>query len=157
MIHDWLRGNGIARRMTLLRRVGLAAIAGSIGACQAGDPQAPVTNPRFTRIGPSETVRAIGTEPFWGTVIADGRATYTTPDDQDGTTLGVETFVGNNGISYSGTLNGTRFDLMVTASECSDGMSDRIYPFTATVQLGDVVRTGCAFTMRYPARDQSAN
>ncbi|HUH10011.1 MAG TPA: hypothetical protein VLZ73_05630, partial [Brevundimonas sp.] len=36
--------------------------------------------------------------------------------------------------------------LVVTlmATDCSDGMSDRTYPLTAIVKLGDRLLTGCA-------------
>ena len=33
---------------------------------------------------------------------------------------------------------------MLIATECSDGMSDRTYPLTAKVEIGDETLTGCA-------------
>jgi uncharacterized membrane protein len=38
--------------------------------------------------------------------------------------------------------------MMVTPLECSDGMSDRIYPFTVTLKIGDDLRSGCGWTER---------
>ena len=43
-----------------------------------------------------------------------------------------------------------RFDLMITPGECSDGMSDRTYPYTATLLVGDEQRQGCAWTDSQP-------
>jgi len=42
-------------------------------------------------------------------------------------------------------------DVMITPGECSDGMSYYVYPFTATLQVGDEQRNGCASTSRQPA------
>ena len=35
-------------------------------------------------------------------------------------------------------------NVMLIATECSDGMSDRVYPLTARVEIGDDTLTGCA-------------
>ena len=34
--------------------------------------------------------------------------------------------------------------MTLIATECSDGMSDRVYPLTARVEIGDDTLTGCA-------------
>ena len=34
--------------------------------------------------------------------------------------------------------------LTLMATDCSDGMSDRTYPLTAKVEIGDETLTGCA-------------
>ena len=36
--------------------------------------------------------------------------------------------------------------VMLTATECSDGMSDRTYPLTARVEIGGETLNGCAAT-----------
>jgi uncharacterized membrane protein len=38
----------------------------------------------------------------------------------------------------------------VTRGACSDGMSDREYPFTVTLQVGEEKRMGCAWTDKMP-------
>ena len=78
------------------------------------------------------------------------KPTYSTVEDPDGTTIAVERFAGNNGLGYSGSLDGTSFDMAITPGECSDGMSDRTYPFTVTLRIGEEQRTGCAWTDRMP-------
>ena len=36
-------------------------------------------------------------------------------------------------------------ELRVRPGKCSDGMSDRQFPMTAVLELGDATRTGCAW------------
>lgn len=128
----------------------LAALA-LLAACQspgADDDDGPT--PAFDGISAEETVHFTGTEPFWGGSIANGAALYSTPENADGTSFPVGRFAGLNGVSFSGTLDGSSFDLMVTPGECSDGMSDRTYPFVATLMLGNEKREGCAWTDSQP-------
>ena len=104
----------------------------------------------FDGIAPREVVTLSGTEPFWNATIQGAELTYTTPDNMDGTTTQVTRFAGNGGLSFAGTLDGQELSALVTPGECSDGMSEAVYPFTATVQLGDALLTGCAYTDRQP-------
>lgn len=107
--------------------------------------------PTFDAIAESESVSVIGTEPFWGATVADGSATYSSPEQPDGTDFAVSRFAGNNGVSFSGKLDDDRgFDLMVTPGTCRDGMSDREYPFVASLKLGSESRNGCAWTAANP-------
>lgn len=130
----------IERFSLLLPLACLAACQSAVDQSESGPSEA------FDGIAAEETVRFTGTEPFWGGEIADGVARYSTPDNPDGTTFTVERFAGLNGVSFSGELSGARFDLMVTPGTCSDGMSDRTYPFTATLMIGAETREGCAWT-----------
>lgn len=104
----------------------------------------------FTAIRPEETVRFLGNEPFWGGQVAGTALTYSTPDIPDGTDIAVTRFAGRGGVSWSGMYSGARFALAVTPGECSDGMSDRTYPFVATLQVAGEQRSGCAWTERRP-------
>ena len=104
----------------------------------------------FSGIADDEVLRFTGTEPFWGGEV-DGRTlTYTTPENQAGTVILVERFAGRGGLSFSGLLDGAEFDMMVTPLECSDGMSDRTYPFTVTLEIGEDKRNGCAWSEQHP-------
>ena len=40
--------------------------------------------------------------------------------------------------------------MTVTPLSCSDGMSDRTYPFTVTLEIGEETRNGCGWTDRQP-------
>ena len=100
----------------------------------------------YAGIGEREVLRFTGTEPFWGGQVTAGTLTYSTPENIDGTEIPVERFAGRNGLSFSGTLEGAAFVMAVTPGECSDGMSDRTYPFTVTLEVGTEQRQGCAWT-----------
>lgn len=118
--------------------------------CQpVAERQAGAAQASFDAIGPSDTIRLVGTEPFWGGSVANGRLTYSTPENQAGETITVKRFAGNSGLGFSGTRQGQPLDLTVTEGSCSDGMSDRTYPYTATLRLGAEQRNGCAWTDRH--------
>ena len=104
----------------------------------------------FDAIAEDETIRLIGTEPFWGGTVEAGRLVYTTPDNQAGETIAVKRFAGNSGLGFSGARGGKPLDLTITRGACSDGMSDRAYPYTATLRLDAEQRSGCAWTDRHP-------
>ncbi len=104
----------------------------------------------YDGIGPDETLRFTGTEPFWGGEVRGERLTYKTPDDPDGDTIAVSRFAGRGGVSWSGTWQEQPFRLAVTEGQCSDGMSDRTYPFTATLAVNGEQRSGCAWTAKRP-------
>lgn len=105
---------------------------------------------RFSAIAEDEAIKVVGTEPFWGGTVDTGRFTYTTPEKPDGDRIAVKRFAGLSGLGYSGTLDGKPVDLTITVGACSDGMSDRQFPFTATLRIGEEIRQGCAWTERSP-------
>jgi len=104
----------------------------------------------YDDIRADETLRFTGTEPFWGGEATGRTLTYSTPEDQDGTAIQVERFAGRGGLAFSGLLEGEDFDMTVTPLACSDGMSDRTYPFTVTLKIGEDNRKGCGWTERQP-------
>ena len=129
------------------RLFAIASAALLLAACQSGEGEAGSgPTPAYSGIGENERVYLTGTEPFWGGEIAGGEALYTTPENQDGARFGIQRFAGNNGVSFTGNIDGRSFDLMVTPGDCSDGMSDRTYPFVATLNLDGEQREGCAWT-----------
>lgn len=129
-------------------RFAIIAAASLLAACQPGGAGVPdaETQAALAHITANETVHFVGTEPFWGGQIKGGGLTYTTPENQAGTTIPVERFSGLGGFAYSGTLDGSTLDMMVTLGECSDGMSDRTYPFIVTLKIAGETRQGCAWT-----------
>lgn len=121
-----------------------------LAACQPGGtiavPGDSKDHAAYAGIGADETIRLTGTEPFWGGTVKGEQFVYTTPETPDGTTLTVKRFTGRGGLALSGDLGGKRFDLTITEGMCSDGMSDRTYPFGATLMLDGETRQGCAWT-----------
>ncbi|WP_435416953.1 hypothetical protein WAB17_08620 [Parerythrobacter aurantius] len=134
-------------------RIVLPVILLLVAACHNGETEGavPGTSPQgFTAIAPDEVITVGGTEPFWGGTVDGETFLYTTPESMDGTAIAVARFTGQGGLGFSGTLGGQRLDLLITQGECSDGMSDRTYPFVATLKIGEDVRQGCAHTDRQP-------
>lgn len=143
-------------RMIDARTLGAGCAVLLLVACQqqgaGGSPDADLPDADSTEaydgIGDDETVRFTGTEPFWGGEASGTTLTYSTPENPDGAEIEVERFAGRGGLSFAGTLDGADYEMMVTPLECSDGMSDRTYPFTVTLKIGDDLRNGCGWTDR---------
>ena len=88
-----------------------------------------------------ESYRALGTEPFWTVTIANGRMTYTTPDGSFSVPAphGEETGDGR-------VWETRRIRLHVWHGQCSDGMSDNLYPQTARAVVDGRTLNGCGGT-----------
>jgi uncharacterized membrane protein len=153
----------IARALAPLACIALAACGGgtdpSSSAPSSSTAAEPAASPTvataadtatYSGIAAGEKVHFTGTEPFWGGEVSDGVLTYTTPENQAGEMVAVDRFAGRNGISFSGELDGKPFVMAVTPGKCSDGMSDRTYPFTVSLKIGDDLRNGCGWTDRTP-------
>jgi uncharacterized membrane protein len=134
----------------------------ALSACQSPGSDGSLPGERndtrpFAQIAMDETLHFSGTEPFWGGDVTGERLTYKTPEDLEGQTVTVSRFAGRGGLSYTGTLAPDMgFTMAVTAGKCSDGMSDRLYPYVVTLQLGDMMRTGCAWSDKHPFEEQQA-
>ncbi len=91
------------------------------------------------------SLRAVGTEPFWGARIEGRCVTYSHPEDQAGTRVWTRYVPGRNGGTWTGLLGGKKFELRTRAAPgCSDGMSDRRYPIAVDLLVGGEQRKGCA-------------
>ena len=82
---------------------------------------------------------ALGTEPFWSVEITDGRMAYNDADNRS-------VRVANPGARPS--FNGRRYvsprmTVDITATPCSDGMSDRRYADTVLVAVDGRYLRGC--------------
>ncbi|WP_226634424.1 COG3650 family protein [Novosphingobium profundi] len=135
---------------------GLAALI--LAGCQSNSESVPgdADDSRpWSTIAPDETVQASGTEPFWSVRVESGQMIYTAPDLPEGREIAVTRFAGRGGLSFSGERGGEVWTLAITQGACSDGMSDRSYPFTATLANGATTRQGCAWSAANPYRDAS--
>ena len=99
----------------------------------------PVPTPPPT--APYQHMRATGTEPFWGMEVLPGQLRYSSPDLPDGVTFAATSA---DGLRFAGLMNGTAVTLVLAPGLCSDGMSDRRYPYSAVVTLGPQTLRGCA-------------
>ena len=104
----------------------------------------------FDKVAPQEAVTMLGTEPFWNLAIKGDEGVWITPDNQDGARFAVMRFAGNGGLGFSGTLDGKPLTATLTPGQCNDGMSDRTFPFVATIALGGETFAGCGYTDRQP-------
>lgn len=104
----------------------------------------------FDAVGPDERITMTGTEPFWSLAIDGGEGVWSTPDNAAGSRFAVTRFAGNNGLGFTGTLDGEAVTATLTPGDCSDGMSDRTFPFVATIALGKETLSGCGYTDSQP-------
>lgn len=144
--------------MMIHRQLGRVAACFSLiglAACQGGEEPHQVS--RFDSIGAGETIHFIGTEPFWGGRVEGRMLTYTTPENIDGEVIMVNRFAGNHGLGLSGKWGEAAFDMTVTPGECSDTMSERVYPLTVTLRFAGEVREGCGWTDKQPAATPPAS
>lgn len=133
------------------RLVPFAALALAATACTPAktDGIDPKGKP-FDRVAADEVVTLTGTEPFWAVTITGKTARYSNPEHPEGFDFAVTRFAGNGGLGFSGELFGAPFTATLTPGECSDGMSDRTYPYVATIALSGETLTGCGYTDRQP-------
>lgn len=92
-----------------------------------------------------QPVRALGTEPFWNVELTGTEMVYTGVDTPEQRAPQPDPVAqGTTATFESETADGTDLRVTLIATECSDGMSDRTWPLTAMVKVGDRDLTGCA-------------
>ena len=93
-----------------------------------------------------QPLRALGTEPFWSVELNGSEMVYTSPDTAALRAPQPAPVMQGTIAIYENQVQDQEFKVTLTATECSDGMSDRTYPLTAIVKIGDRTLTGCAAT-----------
>ncbi|MGV8929980.1 MAG: COG3650 family protein [Brevundimonas sp.] len=126
----------------------LAVLA--LAACSPADEPDEQPNPTepppvLAGVDLAKPVRAVGTEPFWSVELTGTEMVYTTPEPPEQRAPQPHPLVqGTTATWEAETADGTSLTVTLVATECSDGMSDRTYPLTAMVKVGDATLTGCA-------------
>lgn len=133
-------------RLPLLAALALAAAACTPAQTDGIDPE----GKPFDKVAPQEAVTMLGTEPFWNLAVTGEEGLWTTPDNQPGTRFAVKRFAGNGGLGFSGAVDGKPLTATLTPGQCSDGMSDRSFPYVATIALGGETLRGCGYTDSQP-------
>jgi uncharacterized membrane protein len=133
-----------------------AVVALGLAACTPAQDGIDPSGETFDQVGADEVVTLVGTEPFWNVRIDQDSANYSNPEHPEGFDFPVTRFAGNNGLGFSGELNGEAFTATLTPGDCSDGMSDRTFPFVATIALGEETLRGCGYTTSQPFTGDAA-
>jgi len=108
-------------------------------------PEEPSPAPVLGGVDLAGPVRALGTEPFWSVELTGTEMVYTTPEPPERRAPQPAPVVQGTTATYeTETTDGSPLTVTLVATECSDGMSDRVYPLTAMVKLGALELTGCA-------------
>lgn len=124
-------------------------------ACSDSAPEAPPADPApvaavLGGVDLNQPLRALGTEPFWGVDITPETLTYTAVDAAEVTANNPgPTIQGTTAVYAAAGADGTTLVVTLIATECSDGMSDRVYPLTARVELGQQTLNGCAASVAF--------
>ena len=133
--------------------VALAVVGLAVSACGAQDqkPAANTPDAAALQVGSvklDNTIRVLGNEPFWSIDLAPAGITYSRIEQQPVTGATVQPTVTGNMAVWETTLADKRtLTVTLTGTDCSDGMSDRIYPLAAMVKVGDETLQGCAASL----------
>ena len=110
----------------------IAALALNLTACATVPPDASLGSPAY---------RAIGTEPFWDLTIEGGGVMVFT-DRGNGVSV-IEPTPPVRIEAGGEIFAGKRLRVSVSRANCSDGMSDRVYPDTVSVLVDGRPYRGC--------------
>lgn len=125
----------------------LAFLAG----CQqpAPEPDEPTPPPSVTLGGVDlgQPLRALGTEPFWSVAITPTELKYDGVDRPLQTATNAGPVVqGTTAVFTAMTDQNNALVVTLIDTDCSDGMSERLYPLTAKVEIGGETLSGCAIS-----------
>ena len=105
-----------------------------------------------SRASDTLTFHVIGTEHFWGLDLGPSGIRFTTPEDTFGIRFPpVAADASGDTLHWMASVERATLDARVWPGTCSDGMSDRAWPYHATVHVDTIAYHGCAET-RIPER-----
>ena len=99
-----------------------------------------------TGVATTEAVRALGTEPFWALDIDSTGLRFTTPQDSAGMRFppNAPSPIAGDTLVWMAESELAAVHVRIWPKQCSDGMSDRVYPWTAIVRVAGTTYNGCA-------------
>ena len=138
-----------------MRAFALTAVAIlSLSACSqpAEAPAAPEPAPEpaavLAGVDLTKPLRAIGTEPFWAVELTGTELVYSGADRPEQRAPQSPPVVqGTMAVWEATTTAGHPLKVTLTATDCSDGMSNRTWPLTAMVKIDEETLMGCAATL----------
>jgi uncharacterized membrane protein len=96
-----------------------------------------------------QPIRALGTEPFWAVELRPDVLIYSGVDRPEQRAPDPRRTVSADQAVFRGTTQtGAALVVTLTPIDCSDGMSDRVYPLSARVEIGAERLSGCAASVR---------
>jgi uncharacterized membrane protein len=110
-----------------MKRLIASALVVSLAGCM------PIPGP------PPPPYHAVGTEPFWNLLIDERNLTFAQPDAQPITQPTPQVIHGVAGEIYQT----PRIHANIVHAQCSDGMSDRVYPDKVQVTVDGRQFNGC--------------
>lgn len=112
---------------------------------RAERPAIPAAPAVLADIDLNRPVRALGTEPFWSVELNGTEMVYSGVDrPEQRAPQPPAVMKGTVAIFEATTTSGAPLKVTLTTTACSDGMSDREYPLSAVVKIGEETLTGCA-------------
>ena len=132
-------------RLPLVLLSALVLTASGEAAAPADPAPAPAPAVVLGGVDLGQPVRALGTEPFWGVTLSEEGLVYEGVDrPREVAPRGEVELVGTMAVISGETDKGRTLEITLIDTDCSDGMSDRLYPLTARVRIGEETLTGCA-------------
>lgn len=97
-------------------------------------------------VSTAEPLRALGTEPFWALDIDSAGLRFTTPEDTAGMRFppNAPSPIAGDTLVWMAETEMAALHVRIWPERCSDGMSDREYPYTAIVRVAATTYRGCA-------------
>jgi uncharacterized membrane protein len=139
-----------ALALTALAVAALTAVAACSPAAEAPEapgPAAAAPTPVLAGVDLTQPLRARGTEPFWAVELTGSELVYNGLDRPEQRAPQNQPVVqGTMAMWESTTGAGNPIKVTLTATDCSDGMSDLSYPLTAMVEISGETLMGCAAT-----------
>jgi uncharacterized membrane protein len=135
-----------------MRPILLSALAALVVSACSPDIEKPAGRTAETGPAPvlagvdlARPVRVLGNEPFWAVEMTGADLVYSGPDRPEQRAPQPAPALQGTVATWEATTSiGTSLKITLTATDCSDGMSDRTYPLSAIVKVGDETLTGCA-------------
>jgi uncharacterized membrane protein len=128
----------------------------TLAACSRGEtPDQPAPEPAgpetvLGEVNLEEPLRALGTEPFWAVTIDGNGLVYSGVDRPEERAPNAGPQMAGTTATWSGqTDQGRVIRVTLIETQCSDGMSDRTYPLTARVEIGEELLNGCAASVDF--------
>ena len=100
--------------------------------------------PRHALVMP-DRLSGLGTEPFWNITLAGNRLTYRDAETTGESVADVARREKRGQLIVEGRAGDTRLLATFSVADCSDGMSDRRYPYSLTLTFGYRTLRVCAY------------